>query len=396
MQEFEARVMAGGKVVTDRISAASEADARRMLAAAGRQVLALRVKGGAKLAVKRGEKFELTLFVQELVALLDAGLTLTEALEILRDKEDRTLSRQLFSQLLERMYQGQPLSSALGAMPGRFPELFVAAVSSSEHTGQLPDALRRYLSYEARIAALKKQVTGALVYPLLVLIIGAVILLFMLFYVIPRFAEMLASSGDRLPASARLMVDWSELVAAHGWTIGVGMAASAAVLAWLLVQPASRDAMLSVLWRIPRVGETRRLFMLARFYRSLGLVLAGGMPVVQGLTLAGSLLGRSEKQGLARVLAELRAGQPLSQTLARHQLTTVVAERLLRVGEHGGELPQMCERIALFYDEAIGRAVDLFGKVFGPIVMLGVGALVGGVVILLYLPIFELAGGAGS
>ena len=137
------------------------------------------------------------------------------------------------------------------------------------------------------------------------------------------------------------------------------------------------------------------LFVLARFYRTVGLLVEGGTPVLQALELSQRLLPQRLAARLEQALAELRAGRAVGETLAAHGLTTPVARRLLRVGEHSGDLGGMCERIALFHDSTLDHAVEVFGKVFEPLLMLVVGAMVGTIVVLLYMPIFELASSMG-
>ncbi|WP_010093775.1 type II secretion system F family protein, partial [Burkholderia ubonensis] len=137
------------------------------------------------------------------------------------------------------------------------------------------------------------------------------------------------------------------------------------------------------------------LFALTRFYRTVGLLIAGGTPVIAALELSGKTLPDHFRARLAAALTELRAGRPVAAVLAAHALTTSVAERLLRVGEQSGDLGGMCEHIAQFHDGALDRSIEMLSKVFEPVLMLAVGATVGAVVLLLYMPIFELAGSIG-
>ncbi|MBV7566996.1 type II secretion system F family protein [Pseudomonas sp. PDM27] len=390
MSDFEARIIRDGHLQTLRIQAPDLAQARRQLQDDGTQIISVQARRELKLPSRR-TKFALGLFIQELVVLLDAGLVLVEAVETLRDKAEPGVNRQVMSELLESMYQGNALSRAMQLKPQTFPSLLIATVASSEHSGQLSVALRRYHHFEAHLETVKKRVSGALMYPLVVLSVGALVLLFLLFFVIPRFASVFDAVAD-LPATARFMVWWGALVQARGMELMLGALAAVAGLVLLLRSAAFKHRAATLFWKIPSLGAQRTLFILARFYRTAGMLLMGGMPVVTAIELSGALLP-SERQGaLRQAMTDIQAGQPLSTSLARHQLTTAVAERLLRVGEQSGELAAMCERIAQFHDEALERAIELFSKVFEPLLMLVVGGLIGLIVFMLYMPIFELAG----
>lgn len=390
MSEFDARVVRHGHLQTVRVQAPDVAQARQQLQTPGTHIVSLQKRPEIKLG-KRTGKFALGLFIQELVVLLDAGLVLVEAVETLRDKAPPGINRQVLSELLNTMYEGSSFSRAMENRTQIFPSLLVATVASSEHSGQLSVALRRYHHFEAHLETVKKRVSSALMYPMVVLSVGGVILLFLLFFVIPRFASVFDAVAD-LPATARLMVWWGALVEQHGTALIVGTLGAIVGLILLMRTAAFKQRLLALLWKIPSLGAQRSLFVLARFYRTAGMLLMGGMPVVSAVEMSGALLPAERMGDLKRAMTDIKSGQPLSTTLARHQLTTPVAERLLRVGEQSGELAAMCERIAQFHDEALERAIEFFSKVFEPILMLVVGGLIGLIVFLLYMPIFELAG----
>lgn len=211
MIEIDARIIRDGHLQTLRVQALDLAQARQHLLADGAQVISLKAQRQLTLPTRRA-RFALGLFIQELVVLLDAGLVLVEAVETLRDKAPPGINRQVMSDLLASMYEGNSLSKAMQLKPQTFPALLIATVASSEHSGQLAVALRRYHHFEAHLETVKKRVSGALMYPLVVLSVGAVILLFLLFFVIPRFASVFDAVAD-LPATARFMVWWG-----HWWT----------------------------------------------------------------------------------------------------------------------------------------------------------------------------------
>ncbi|MBM2771494.1 type II secretion system F family protein [Burkholderia anthina] len=396
MAIFQVDLLSGGKLVKRTVDAPDEASARQRCMVSGETVTVLAVKRRAGIVPwSRQPKFPLGLFLQELSTLLDAGLVLIEAIEALRDKaESEKGLRAVLDELVARMREGQAFSMALAQQPSIFPPLLVATVEASEGSGQLPIALRRFQHYETRLEQIRKRVSGALVYPAVVMAVGAAILLFMLFFVVPRFSAVFESINEP-PATAVVMLWWAGLVQQHGMVLLAGLAGLAVATVALVRTQHARRTFLNVLWRTPRLREICHLFVLSRFYRTVGLLLAGGTAAIDALELAGRLLPAPYLPRLERSLGDLRAGQSLSDVLTAQNLTTPVAERLLRVGERSGELGEMCEKIAHFHDGTLDRAIEVFSKLFEPILMLGIGALVGAIVLLLYLPIFELASSIG-
>ncbi|AOJ67288.1 type II secretion system protein [Burkholderia ubonensis] len=394
METFRIRMLANGRIVQQTVEGASAAEVRARFAVQG--IAVLEIRRDARFGRRgRAPKFALALFLQELSTLLDAGLVLIEALEALRDKADAgKAAKHVIDRILAVMVEGQPLSKALAQQPDVFPPLLVATVESSEGSGQLPVALKRYQQYEVRIEQIRKRVMGALIYPAVVIGVGVAILLFMAFFVIPRFAVVFESLTT-LPATAQAMLWWATLLRENGMAVGAAVAASFVGAALAVRSAAVRRAAQRLMWRAPKVRDVCALFALTRFYRTVGLLIAGGTPVIAALELSGKTLPEHFRARLAAALTELRAGRPVASVLAAHALTTSVAERLLRVGEQSGDLGGMCEHIAQFHDGALDRSIEMLSKVFEPVLMLAVGATVGAVVLLLYMPIFELAGSIG-
>lgn len=391
MTTFEARVVRGARICVECIEASDAAHARARLAEDDCQVVSIR-RAGRPLAVpSRSPRFDVPLFAHELGALLDAGLTVVEAIEALREKAPRAADGRIFGDLLNAMYDGLPCSVALGRLPSTFPPLFVASVAAAEHTGHLAAALLRYRQYEQHVETLRKRVQSAMTYPAVVIAAGVAILTFLLFYVVPRFAAVL-QSAPHLPATGRLLVGWGALVDAHRVALLAGLGAMATALLFAGRSPDVRSRLLAAVWRLPRLREQHERFVLTRFYRTLGMLLGGGMPAVDAIGLASRLLPAGYAHASVGALAQIRAGVPMSDAFLAHGLTTPIAVRLLRVAERGGGIDAMCERIAQFHDASLARALDTFSRVFEPVLMLIVGGVIGLVVFLLYMPIFELAG----
>ncbi|MDY7548523.1 type II secretion system F family protein [Glaciimonas sp. CA11.2] len=378
MKQFDVLVMRGGNAEHQLIQAKDANDASNQCAKQGH---VLRVKE-VRLRAKRRTKFLLGLFIQELIALLDAGLALVEAIEALAEKSANEEHKEVLDGLLTYLYRGQPLSQAMEQQSEIFPTLLIASVASSEHSGQLPQALRRFHHYEVQIAALKKKVWSALMYPLIVVSVGALILGFLVVFVIPRFATVFSGMKD-LNGTAQLMVWWAGMVTEHGGELLLTLVASVIAGVLALRTKTVKAGLWKMVWSVNRLNEQRVLFVLARFYRTFGLLLLGGMQVVDALTLTGKLLPADRQSDLQQVLQHVQEGRGVAGALVDANLTTPVAARLLRVGEKSGDLAGMCERIAQFHDEALARAIELFSKVFEPILMLIVGGLIGTIVFLL-------------
>ncbi len=389
---YRVKVLRPGTGVTAlTVEALDEAEAAARLQHEGAQVLSIVAERGNWLGTRRA-RFPLLLFTQELIALLDAGLSLTEVLETLAEKESRPESRQLIERLLASMREGRPFSAALAAQGDAFPPLYAATVRAAESTGDLSPALTRYVGYQNQIDTVKKKVVSASIYPLLLIGVGTLVIGFLLGYVVPRFATVYADSGRDLPWMSQMLLVWGETVEAHGGWIALGAIGLIAGFVVALAQPATRAALTRLAWRTPAIGEHLRTFELARFYRSIGMLLVGGIPIVSALGMVSGLLSAHLRSGAAAAMEAMRRGETISAAFAHGELTTPVAARLLRVGEKSGRMGEMMERIAIFHDEEMARWVDWFIRLFEPLLMVFIGLTIGLIVVLLYMPIFELAG----
>ena len=381
----------GSGVTALKVNALDEAEATAQLQRDGAQVLSITAERNGWLSTRRMH-FSLLLFTQELIALLDAGLTLSETLETLAEKETRTESRQLIERLLTTMREGRSFSAALTMQPDAFPPLYAATVRAAESTGDLSPALARYVGYQNQIDTVRKKVLSASIYPLLLMGVGTLVIGFLLGYVVPRFASVYADAGRDLPWMSQMLLAWGSAVEQHGKWIVLGAVALLGGLAITLTQPATRAALTRLAWRTPAIGVHLRTFELARFYRSLGMLLTGGIPIVSALGMVSGLLSSHLRNGATIAMEAMRRGETISAAFERGELTTSVAARLLRVGEKSGRMGEMMERIAIFHDEEMARWVDWFTRLFEPLLMIFIGLTIGLIVVLLYMPIFELAG----
>jgi len=337
-------------------------------------------------------RFPLVLFTQELLALLRSGISLLEAIETLTEKESRGATASVLAGLAQRLKEGQSFSASLQAFPHTFPDLYVATVRASERSGSLPEALARYVAYQTQLDGVKKHLVSASIYPAILVVVGGLVCMFLLGYVVPRFSHIYEDIGGDLPWLTRLLMAWGGFVEKRGMLVlGLITGGIIAVAMWLR-QPSAKRWISRQLARIPAVGERARVYQLTRFYRTVGMLLAGGTPVTQALTMVSGLLDQQLRDRLERATRSIREGQPISVSLDAHGLTTPVALRMLRVGERSGQMGEMMERVAAFHEEELGRWVERFTRIFEPLLMAFIGIVIGGIVVLMYFPIFELAG----
>ncbi len=388
---YNVRVLSAGQLNSLTIDALHEEDAARQARNQGHEVVSAKAYAD-KLMQGRGKRFPLLLFSQELLALLKAGLGLVEALEGITEKEQRPEVRAALQEVLDALYRGQTFSTALALHPKAFPMLYSAMIRASEKTGDLPEALLRYIGYEQQVEVLKKKLISSSIYPLLLMSVGGLVILFLLGYVVPRFSQIYADFGNNQPLMLRMVLAWANLMEQHGKAILLGALLIVGIAAYALSLAKVRGQFMNLLWRMPLIGAQMRVFQLARFYRTLGMLLAGGITVSQALEMARGLLTTSFHVSLTQAGLLIRQGRSISEAMEAAGLVTPVSLRMLRVGEKSGDMGAMMEHIATLHDEEIARWLEWFTRLFEPLLMIFIGLIIGGVVVMLYMPIFELAG----
>lgn len=390
---FELKVLRSGESVSlMAFEAANAQQAETQAVNLGYAVLSVKPKTSLNLALPNSTtSFSLLLFSQELMALLQAGLSLVEAIETLTEKDHRNESRRVLENIRGRLYEGQPFSSALGEYPQIFPILFVAMVRASEKTGDLAQTLGRYIGYRTQLEQVRKKVITASIYPVLLLFVGALVTLFLLGYVVPKFSSVYADTRAELPWMSRLLMQWGHLLHDHAKIVVTIFIASIISIIYALSLKSVRGAINRLIWRIPAIGRHLHVYQLARFYRTLGMLLQGGITLVTAMQMSSDMLEPSLRRRLLLATQQVKEGQPLSSSLEEQGLTTAVSTRMMRVGERSGDMGEMMERAAAFYDEEIARTVDWATRLFEPILMTIIGLVIGVIVVLMYMPIFELA-----
>ena len=382
----------GSRVETLALDAHDASEARALAQDRGYAVLAVRRRLAVLALLRRRGRFPLQLFSQELRVMLDAGLTLPEAVQALVEKESSEDLRHTLKRVADALLEGASFSAALARQPEVFPPLYVATIKAAEKTGDLAEALARYVTYQQQLDAIRRKVVSASVYPMLLLGVGVLVALFLLAYVVPRFAAVYQDLGRELPWITQMMLGWGRFLDEHTALAALGALVAGAGMVHALSRQSVRAALLRQIWRIPRLGERLRIYDLSRLYRTLAMLLRSGMPIVPAMRNASGLLRPEPRARLALALTDIEQGRAISQAMAERGLTTPVALRMLRVGERSGRMSELMERIAAYFEDDLARWVEWFTRLFEPILMLLIGGVIGAVVLLLYMPILELAG----
>jgi len=392
--KYQARALAPDQTVTSLfVEAVDELDARRLLGARGLYVMSLaRAGGGLPWRGTPRAVLPLVLFSQELLALLEAGLGIVESIEALFEKESNAALRGVFARLLASLHEGKRFSAALAEQGSLFPPLYLGVVRAAEGTSDLPRSLQRFIDYQQRIDAVRAKVVSAAIYPSILITVGGLVSLFLMMYVVPRFAEVYQGAGRQLPWMSALLLVWGQFAKSHAGLLALVLGGSGLVIAlgWRRFKASGGWGLL--LARLPAIGERVRIYELSRLYLTLGMLLEGGITLIAAMETVREVVSPQMRGRLLLARGLIEAGVPLSEAFERHGLTTSISLRMLIVGERSGEMGAMLTRSAAFYDGEITRWIDRFMRSFEPILMAAIGLVVGVIVVLLYMPIFDLAG----
>ncbi|CAB3771228.1 type II secretion system F family protein [Paraburkholderia solisilvae] len=390
--QYEVRALTpDNQIVALVIDAHDERDARRQVEARGLHATRLVPRRSLRRPAASRGRLSLVLFSQELLALLTAGLSIVEGLEALLEREGSGRLRGVLERLLNGLREGKRFSSLLAEQPDVFPPLYVGIVRAAEGTSDLPRSLQRYIDYQSRIDIVRNKLVSAAIYPCILLCVGGGVAAFLIAYVVPRFATIYEGTGRSLPWMSQVLLDWGKFAAAHGLLLLAATVAIGFTGGTLLRAAIAKAGLASLLARVPVIGPHLRIYQLSRLYLTLGMLLEGGIPIVAAMETAGGTISPALRERLIAARAAVQSGTNLSSAFDKEGLTTPISLRMLRVGERSGELGNMLTKSAQFYDGEISRWIDRFTRLFEPLLMSAIGLVVGTIVILLYLPIFDLA-----
>lgn len=401
--EYRCRVAtANGQVSTTTFVAENEARLRMELEEKGLYLLALQPAGGVGVGrfslhlPRRRRKIstdEFLIYNQEMATLLRAGLPLVQSLDILRRRVQNPTFKHVLDDVYERVRSGSALSDAFEAQGGMFTGIYHASLMAGEKSGSLEIVIRRYVAHMKVLASVRSKMVSALIYPVVLLLLSAVVVGLIVFQVVPEFASFYSSFGSaELPASTQVIVALSTSIVEYAW-LWVTAAAAGVVAAGVWVrQPGQRSRLDRAIMRLPWFGPLSRKFSTAQVARTISTLLAGGIPLVNSLDIAAKSVGnQAVAADLGVVAREVREGSSLAHALQDRRTFPDVAIEMVEVGESTGALAEMLNSIADFYDEENETSLTRFSNLVQPVLLIVMGIVIAGLLLSLYMPLFQLS-----
>jgi type IV pilus assembly protein PilC len=408
MATFVCRVGgADGSVGTRTLEAADEAALRNEIARQGARLFSVRpaagparmrkAGGGISLAGlvpfrKRGVKNqEFFVFNQELVALLKAGLPVVSGFDILLERQENPRFRAILQDVRDKLVSGIALSDAFLSHGDVFPRLYATSLKAGERSGEVEAVLRRYLKYQKLLGAVRRKVTGALVYPAVLIGLSTGLIIILMTYVVPKFVEFFAGFGGNLPLITRVVVGTATFLRGHALVLGAAAVAGGVAFSRWRRTEAGQRAVDGLLLSLPVVGRILHQFALSQFSRALATLVGAGTPVVPALEIsAGSIGNRRISEAVTSVVPKVREGAELWRSLEQTGEFTSLTVEMIKVGEATGALEDMLTSVSEFYDDSIEAALQKLINLIEPIILVVMGGVVATILLSIYLPMFTI------
>ncbi|MEQ1793978.1 MAG: type II secretion system F family protein [Nitrospira sp.] len=389
-----------GSTLDGQIEGEEEHLVRAKLEGQGFLIFRLQRQGGATTGLGLGWQVfgklplgEFLVFNQELLALVKAGLPVLRVWDLLIERSNHAGFQQSLRMVRQDIRGGASASEALAKHPAHFSELYIATIKAGEQSGNLAEVLQRFIAYLKLMIGLRQKVSKALAYPAFLVVVGIAVIGFLLTYVVPTFVSVYAETSKSLPPATQLLLDVvtggkTYLMPGFAGLVILGLAGRA-----YYATSAGRLVADRLLLSLPILGPIFVKHYTVQLTRTLATILAGGTPLVEALSIArGAISNRYVSVGVAGTVAEIREGTTLAAALDRPKVFPKLAVEMLSVGEETGSLPTMLHDVAEFYEGDLDLRLTQLTTWIEPVLLLIMGVLVGAIVIVMYLPVFQMAG----
>ena len=337
---------------------------------------------------------ELVVFVRQFATMIDAGLPLVQCLDILSSQEPNKFFKRVLSDVKESVESGMTFADSLRKHPTVFDTLFVNLVAAGEIGGILDTILNRLATYIEKNVKLVRQVKGAMTYPIGILVVAGGVVFALLKFVIPTFEKMFADFGNaKLPSLTQFVINASNWFGVWWWAVIIGIGAGLYAFKQFISTERGREIFDTAMLRFPVIGKLLRKVAVAKFTRTLGTMIASGVPILDALDIVAKAANNKViEKAIYFVRDKISEGSNMADPLAKTNVFPSMVVQMIAVGESTGAMDTMLQKIADFYEDEVEVAVEGLTKLLEPIMMVFIGGIVGTVLIAMYLPIFSIAG----
>src|SRR5687768_10007784 len=340
---------------------------------------------------------DIVIFTRQFATMINSGLPLVQSLDILAKQSENKSLRKVIEQVLYDVESGNTLADAMGSHPKVYTELYKNMVAAGEAGGILDTILLRLATFLEKADALRRKIKGAMIYPTVIFTVAGGAVTVLLLFVIPTFQTMFEAAGVPLPLPTQIVINLSEALQAYWWAIFGSIIAGLFMLKQWYKTPAGMLFLDRLLLNVPIIGPMQRKAAIARFTRTLGTLVSSGVSILDGLEITARTAGnRVIHDAIMESRASIAGGETISEPLKRCGVFPPMVTSMINVGEQTGGLDEMLTKIADFYDEEVDAAVEALLAAMEPIMIVFLGVVVGGMIIAMYLPIFDMMNAVGG
>ena len=395
---YSARPATGGDIRTGEVELTSKEEVASYLHRQKLIPVAIREKEKSiSLTLGSGVKTrDIVIFTRQFATMINAGLPLVQCLEILAEQTDNERLRKTISEVLYDVESGNTLADSLGKHPKVFTRLYVNMVAAGEAGGILDTILLRLATFLEKADALARKIKGAMIYPVVILLVAVSAVAILLIFVIPTFQQMFASAGVPLPLPTQIVIAMSAFLQGYWWAVLAGGAGGAFALRQYYKTDAGERLIDGSLLKFPILGDMLRKAAVARFTRTLGTLVSSGVSILEGLEITAKTAGnRVIHDAVMGSRSSIAGGETISKPLKESGVFPPMVVQMINVGEQTGGLDEMLTKIADFYDEEVDAAVSNLLSALEPVMIVVLGVVVGGMIVAMYLPIFDMISAVG-
>jgi len=392
--EYKGRTLAGAAVQGE-LSASNRDEMERLLRQNKIMVTSVRKKP-AEISIKFGtgvKKIDISRFTRQFSTMIGAGLPMVQCLEILGSQTESKELRKIIHQVKESVQSGTTLSDGLAKHPKVFDQLYTNMVEAGEMGGALDTILVRLANYREKADALVRKVKGAMVYPAVVMVVAVGVTIGMLTFVVPTFAKMFGNLGAELPMPTQIILGISNFLKANILILILGIAVSLTGFVFWVKTDSGRAIFDATLLKLPVFGNLVRKSSVARFTRTLGTLLSSGVSIIDAMNITAKTAGNVVvSNAIKKAVVSIAEGDTITGPLKDSGVFPPMVTQMISVGEKTGGLDDMLAKIADFYDDEVDAAVSAMTSLIEPLIIVVMGAVIGGVLVAMYLPMFDIIG----